>query len=95
MWAASFSNCNCPSLVRCTGKDLFPGTDYHEILKLNKKCVINLETLALYRTPKEAVDLMQKMLKVTPKDRITAELALKHEYFAKKFESKKSKFQQF
>lgn len=25
-----------------TSKDLFPGNDYHDILKLNRKCAINL-----------------------------------------------------
>lgn len=53
-----FSNCNINTNFRLTGKELFPGTDYSEILKLNKKCAINFEILALYRVPKEAIDLI-------------------------------------
>ena len=45
-------------LYRCTGKELFPGSDFHDILKINKKCNINLENLSIYRTPPEAVDLL-------------------------------------
>lgn len=51
-------NCKRLPLYRCTGKELFPGTDYKEILKLNKKCNIVLETLAIYKTPPEAIDLI-------------------------------------
>lgn len=73
VWGVYSLNCKSKyQFYRCTGKDLFPGVDYHEILKLNKKCSINLETLQLYRTPKEAIDLMTSMLKMNPKERITA-----------------------
>jgi calcium-dependent protein kinase len=41
-----------------TLKDIFPGTDYHEILKLNKKCLINLDNLSIYRTPPPALELI-------------------------------------
>ena len=57
------SDCNLYFLIsnyhnRCTGKELFPGTDFHDILKINKKCNINIENLSIYRTPPEAVDLL-------------------------------------
>ncbi|CAD8076412.1 unnamed protein product [Paramecium sonneborni] len=77
----------------CTNKELFPGNEYKEILKLNKKCHLNLDSLAIYKTPQEACDLIQKLLKINPKDRMTAQEALSHPYFSQKFETKKSKFQ--
>ncbi|CAD8058056.1 unnamed protein product [Paramecium sonneborni] len=78
----------------CTGKELFPGSDYQEVLRLNKKCNIVLDSLSIYKTPPEAIDLISQLLKVNPKERITAENALLHPYFQKKFENKKTKFQQ-
>ncbi|CAD8147446.1 unnamed protein product [Paramecium pentaurelia] len=78
----------------CTGKDLFPGSDYQEILTLNKKCNIVLDSLTIYKTPTEAIDLITQLLKVNPKERITAQQALQHPYFQQKYESKKTKFQQ-
>ncbi|CAD8057228.1 unnamed protein product [Paramecium sonneborni] len=77
-----------------TGKELFPGTDYQEILKLNKKCQINYELLTLYRAPKEAIELIALLLKINPKERISAQAALEHNYFLLKFQTKRAKFQQ-
>lgn len=59
-------------MSRITLKDLFPGQDYEEILRLNKKCQINLANLAMYKTPQEALDLIKQMLNPNPNDRITA-----------------------
>ncbi|CAD8141470.1 unnamed protein product [Paramecium octaurelia] len=78
----------------CTGKDLFPGSDYQEILRINKKCNIVLDSLTIYKTPAEAIDLITQLLKINPKERITAQNALLHPYFSQKYESKKIKFQQ-
>lgn len=61
---------------RITFKDVFPGIDYDEILKLNKRCQINLSNLALYKTPPEAVDLIKRMLNPNPLERISARDAL-------------------
>ncbi|CAD8144985.1 unnamed protein product [Paramecium pentaurelia] len=77
----------------CTNKDLFPGKEYKEILKQNKKCHLNLDSLAIYKTPPEACDLIQKLLTINPKERITASEALNHPYFSQKYETKKQKFQ--
>ncbi|CAK69342.1 unnamed protein product (macronuclear) [Paramecium tetraurelia] len=77
-----------------TGKELFPGTDYQEILKLNKKCSINYELLTLYRAPKEAIELIAQLLTINPKERISAQAALQHNYFQLKFQTKRGKFQQ-
>ncbi|CAK59826.1 unnamed protein product (macronuclear) [Paramecium tetraurelia] len=76
-----------------TQKDLFPGNDYHEILKLNKKCIINLDNLSIYRTPQAAMELIQSMLQIDPKQRITAQQALEHPFFQGGFTDRKLKFQ--
>ncbi|CAD8059983.1 unnamed protein product [Paramecium sonneborni] len=78
----------------CTGKELFPGSDYQEILRLNKKCNVVLDILSIYKTPPEAIDLISQLLKANPKERITAQNALLHPYFQKQYENKKTKFQQ-
>jgi len=66
---------------RLTLKDLFPGSDYQETLKLNKKCQFNLNVLTLYKTPKSAADLISRMLEVDPTRRIKALDALEHPFF--------------
>ncbi|CAD8113947.1 unnamed protein product [Paramecium sonneborni] len=76
-----------------TQKDLFPGNDYHEILKLNKKCIINLDNLSIYRTPQAAMELIQMMLQIDPKQRISAQQALDHPFFSGGFTDRKLKFQ--
>lgn len=49
---AYFINCTLfLKINRCTCKELFPGNEYSEILKLNKKCHLNLDSLAIYKTP--------------------------------------------
>lgn len=89
------TNCNNPSGSRITGKDLFPGTDYYEILKLNKKCFVSLDTLGIYRTPQTGVELISRMLCQNPNERITAAQALEHPFFAgTPFSERKLKFQQ-
>ncbi|CAD8140070.1 unnamed protein product [Paramecium pentaurelia] len=76
-----------------TSKDLFPGNDYHEILKLNKKCIINLDTLNIYQTPQSAIDLINQMLQAVPQQRISAKQALDHPFFTGTFIDRKQKFQ--
>ncbi|CAD8116732.1 unnamed protein product [Paramecium sonneborni] len=78
----------------CTGKEIFPGNDYKEIMKLNMKCEIILDTLTLYNTPPEAVDLISQLLKVDPKERITAQNALQHSYFQQQYHNKMNLIQQ-
>ncbi|CAD8118684.1 unnamed protein product [Paramecium sonneborni] len=64
-----------------TSKDLFPGTDYHEILKLNKKCNVNLDYLQIFKAPSSAVELISSMLNPNPSFRISAAKALEHLFF--------------
>ncbi|CAK88031.1 unnamed protein product (macronuclear) [Paramecium tetraurelia] len=79
--------------LQITSKDLFPGNDYQEILKLNKKCILNLDTLSIYQTPQTAMDLIYQMLQIDPKNRITAQQALEHPFFTNTYEDRKVKFQ--
>lgn len=60
---------------RLTGDSVFPGKKFNEVLKKNKECVISLEGPAYEFISKEAKDLMLKMLKKDPKERISAEEA--------------------
>ncbi|CAD8102377.1 unnamed protein product [Paramecium primaurelia] len=64
-----------------TQKDLFPGIDYQEILKHNKKCYVNLDNLQMYKAPSSAVDLISQMLNPNPSLRISAQKALEHLFF--------------
>ena len=72
MFSASVSSSiNCTNkfvIDRITLRELFPGFDHEEILRLNKKCDINhsLSILNLYKCPLSAIDLISKMLKVVP-----------------------------
>jgi hypothetical protein len=46
-------------IIRITLKELFPGSEYEEILNLNKKCKIDLSILTLLKAPPEAIDLIK------------------------------------
>lgn len=61
--------------ILLTGDSVFPGKKFNEVLKKNKECVISLEGPAYEFISKEAKDLMLKMLKKDPKERISAEEA--------------------
>lgn len=63
------------------GKSLFKGKTYNEVLNENRACNFSLEGPEYSSVDKKTMDLMAKMLKVSPKERISAEEALKHEYF--------------
>jgi serine/threonine protein kinase len=71
-------------LDRITLKELFPGTEYEEILALNKKCKIDLSILAMHKASFNAIDLIKKMLTIYPKDRPTAKECLQHPFFTGK-----------
>ena len=70
-----------------TLKELFPGTEYEEILNLNKKCKIDLSILTVLKAPSAAIDLIRKMLTIQPKDRPTAKECLFHPFFLGKDEN--------
>jgi serine/threonine protein kinase len=65
-----------------TLKDLFNGKSYLDIFRKNQLCEIDFEFIKQkYNFPAPTLDLLEKMLKIDPKERITAAKALKHNFF--------------
>lgn len=64
-----------------TGKSAFGGKTYNEVLSQNRAGTVNMTIDELKNVPEEAKDLLEKMLKKKPEQRISAEDALKHPYF--------------
>ena len=63
------------------GKSVFKGKTYNDVLHENRSCGFKLEGEEYERLDKFVLDLMKKMLKTDPEERITAEAALSHPYF--------------
>lgn len=82
---------------RITGRRLFQGDNYKEIIKLNKACEVdfsfcshasedgNMMFISRFKQKNEiqfkAVDLLKHMLEKQPEKRISSKQALKHHYF--------------
>ena len=64
------------------GKSAFPGTTYNEVLSQNRAANIDLSGEEYKKWGEDSHDLLTKMLKKKPGDRITAEDALNHNYFS-------------
>lgn len=63
------------------GKSAFPGTNYNEVLTLNRAANIDLSSEEYRKLEPDTLDLLSKMLKRKPTERITAEQALVHPFF--------------
>lgn len=63
------------------GKSAFPGKTYNEVLAQNRAANIDLEGEEYRQLPPETLDLLGRMLKKDPRERISAEKALLHPYF--------------
>jgi calcium-dependent protein kinase len=63
------------------GKSLFKGKTYNEILSENRSCSFDLNSAEYEKVDELAMDLLKKMLKINPEERITAEQALSHPFF--------------
>ena len=63
------------------GKSAFPGKNYDEVLSQNRASNINLKGEEYKKITPETLDLLEKMLKKNPKERITPHQALAHPYF--------------
>lgn len=63
------------------GNSAFPGKTYNEVLAQNRASNISLDGEEYKKLDQDAVQLMGKMLKKSPQDRITAVDALNHPYF--------------
>lgn len=63
------------------GKSAFPGTTYNEVLSQNRAACIDLTGEEFQKAGEDALDLLEKMLKKKPSERITADQAIHHQYF--------------
>lgn len=68
------------------GKSLFKGKTYSEVLNENRSCFFSLESEEYAAVDEVVMDLLKKMLKVNPEERITAEEAMNHPYFKEESE---------
>lgn len=67
--------------IMLTRKAVFEGTKYEEVYKKNKEMNIKLEGERYSNVDPQAMNLLRRMLLSNPKDRVSAEEALNHEYF--------------
>ncbi len=63
------------------GRSVFKGKTYNEILNENRSCNFDLNDALYEKFDELTMDLLKKMLKINPEERITAEQALNHPYF--------------
>ena len=68
--------------ILLTRKAVFEGSKYEEVYKKNKEMKINLESERYANIDPQALNLLSRMLKAKPQERIKAEEALNHEYFS-------------
>lgn len=64
------------------GVSAFPGKTYNEVLAQNRASNFSFDGQIYKKIDPEALNLMIRMLKKSPNDRITAAEALNHPYFA-------------
>ncbi|EAR93192.2 Serine/Threonine kinase domain protein (macronuclear) [Tetrahymena thermophila SB210] len=67
-------------------KPLFLGKVTKETIEMNKRCQIDFDCKELQNVDLNTKDLLKKLLKVNPSERITPEQALQHPYFGDKFD---------
>ena len=72
------------------GVSAFPGKNYNEVLAQNRASNIPLEGEAYRKLDPAALNLLAKMLKKSPNDRITAAEALQHPYLAGDMEAEEA-----
>ncbi len=62
-------------------RSVFKGKTYTEVLAENRACAFDLDSPDYDQVDRITMDLLKKMLKINPEERITAEQALSHPYF--------------
>ena len=70
-----------------TGKGPFEGKSFQDILNKNKAAIIDWSHKGLAKLPPSGLDLLRKMLKTSPTERLTAAQCLKHEFLFQKEDS--------
>lgn len=65
-----------------TGRPLFAGRKFDEVYDNNKKMKFNLKAPEYGSLDPDAMDLLEKMLKINPSERITANEILRHPFLA-------------
>jgi len=64
-------------------RPLFTGSKFEEVYENNRKLNFNLRSEDYAHVDREAIDLLEKMLKVDPKERLDADGVLRHAYLAR------------
>ena len=64
------------------GRSVFKGKTYNDVLSENRLCSFNLNGPEYSNADPNVMDLLKQMLDTNPAERIIAEKALEHEYFA-------------
>lgn len=80
------TNCDMFSLglifhLLLMGRSIFKGKSFSEVLDENRACDFDLYAAEYDQVDQLAMDLLRKMLKIDPEERITAEQASSHPYF--------------
>ncbi|EAS07867.2 Serine/Threonine kinase domain protein (macronuclear) [Tetrahymena thermophila SB210] len=70
--------------ILLTGKTVFPGNKFSQVLEKNKLCQIQLSGARYEQISQEALDLLGKLLQKDPRRRISAKDALQHPFFSEK-----------
>jgi serine/threonine protein kinase len=66
--------------ILLTKKTLFEGRKFEEVYENNRKMRFNLNTLLYKKVDPEAMDLLERMLKIDPRERIRPEEILRHPF---------------
>eukprot|EP01016_Furgasonia_blochmanni_P046297 TRINITY_DN6647_c0_g1_i1.p1 TRINITY_DN6647_c0_g1~~TRINITY_DN6647_c0_g1_i1.p1 ORF type:complete len:435 (+),score=43.77 TRINITY_DN6647_c0_g1_i1:66-1370(+) len=80
-WECDIYSAGCIFYYLITREPAFKGNKHQEILLLNKMKSVTFNHPAFSVIPQEALDLLKSMLEHDPEKRISANMALKHEYF--------------
>jgi calcium-dependent protein kinase len=66
--------------ILLTKRPLFEGTKFEEVYENNRKMRFNLNSLGYKKLDPEAMDLLEKMLKIDPRERIKPDDILHHPF---------------
>lgn len=67
--------------ILLTGRSVFPGKKFSQVLQSNKECKIDLKGQKYDDLNRDAIDLLGKLLEADPRKRLSATQALQHKFF--------------